>query len=47
MKLGDQVVENVTGSVAAAGGDLLPGQSFLSRFESWSIDNGRQALLLA
>jgi hypothetical protein len=27
-------------------GSLLLGQSFLSRFRSWSIDNGRQVLVL-
>jgi len=46
LKVGDVVVENVTGSVADAAGDLLLGQSFLSRFKSWSIDNTRHALAL-
>ena len=41
------VIENVKGSVANVKGDLLLGQSFLSRFKSWSIDNARQALVLA
>jgi predicted aspartyl protease len=41
------VIENVRGSVANVKGDLLLGQSFLSRFKSWSIDNARQALVLA
>jgi len=27
-------------------GSLLLGQSFLSRFKSWSIDNERQVLIL-
>jgi hypothetical protein len=40
------VVENVTGSVANVKAELLLGQSFLSRFKSCSIDNGRQALVL-
>jgi predicted aspartyl protease len=40
------VIENVKGSVASAAGDLLLGQSFLSRFKSWSIDNAKQALVL-
>jgi len=46
LKVGDRVVENVTGSVASVAGTLLLGQSFLSRFKSWSIDNQRQVLLL-
>jgi len=46
MKVGDRVVENVTGSVAPVEGSLLLGQSFLGRFKSWSIDNGNHALLL-
>jgi predicted aspartyl protease len=41
------VIENVEGSVANVKGDLLLGQSFLSRFKSWSIDNAKQALVLA
>jgi predicted aspartyl protease len=40
------VIENVKGSVAAAAGELLLGQSFLNRFKSWSIDNAKQALVL-
>ena len=47
LKVGDKVVENVRGSVAAAEGSLLLGQSFLERFESWSIDNTNHKLLLA
>jgi len=46
IKVGDRIVENVTGSVAPVQGTLLLGQSFLSRFKSWSIDNGKQVLLL-
>jgi predicted aspartyl protease len=41
------VIENVTGSIAPVRGELLLGQSFLSRFKSWSIDNAKQALVLA
>jgi hypothetical protein len=44
--IGGNVVENVIGSIAPAEGALLLGQSFLSRFNSWSIDNGKQALVL-
>ncbi len=46
LKVGDRVLENVAGSVAAAKGSLLLGQSFLGRFKSWSIDNSAHALLL-
>ena len=46
MMVGNRVIENVVGSVGSVQGSLLLGQSFLSRFKSWSIDNGRQALLL-
>jgi hypothetical protein len=40
------VVENVTGSLAPVQGILLLGQSFLSHFKSWSIDNTTHALVL-
>jgi predicted aspartyl protease len=46
LKIGDTVLENVSGSVASLEGSLLLGQSFLSRFKSWSIDNTRQILIL-
>jgi aspartyl protease family protein len=46
LKIGDKVLENVEGSVAPANGDLLLGQSFLSHFKSWSIDNQRKVLVL-
>jgi clan AA aspartic protease (TIGR02281 family) len=46
LKVGDRVLENVTGSVAPVAGGLLLGQSFLARFKSWSIDNQQQALIL-
>jgi TPR repeat protein len=46
LKIGDKTLENVVGSIAPAAGSLLLGQSFLSRFKSWSIDNGRRALIL-
>jgi clan AA aspartic protease (TIGR02281 family) len=45
LKVGDRIFENVTGSVASEKGGLLFGQSFLSRFKSWSIDNGRRVLV--
>ena len=46
LKVGDQELEDVVGSVASVNGSLLLGQSFLSRFRSWSIDNQRQVLIL-
>lgn len=46
LKVGNRVLQNVLGSVASAKGSLLRGQSFLSRFSSWSIDNKRQILIL-
>ena len=46
LKVGNRVIENVTGSTTNVEGSLLLGQSFLSRFRSWSIDNQRQVLVL-
>ena len=46
LKVGDRIIENVTGSVASASGPLLLGQSFLRRFKSWSIDNTKHVLVL-
>jgi predicted aspartyl protease len=46
LKVGDKTLENVTGSIAPVAGGLLLGQSFLSRFQSWAMDNQRQALIL-
>ena len=46
LKVGDETLENVVGSIAPVAGGLLLGQSFLSRFNTWSIDNHRQALIL-
>jgi predicted aspartyl protease len=45
LMVGDRVIENVIGSVSSTRGVLL-GQSFLGRFNSWSIDNSRHALVL-
>ncbi len=47
LRVGDRVLEDVTASVAPVSGTLLLGQSFLSRFKTWSIDNERRVLLLA
>jgi clan AA aspartic protease (TIGR02281 family) len=46
LQVGDTVLQGVTGSMAPVNGGLLLGQSFLSRFRSWSIDNGKQMLVL-
>jgi clan AA aspartic protease (TIGR02281 family) len=46
VKVGDKVVENVLASMAPVKGSLLLGQSFLSRFRSWSLNNAKQALVL-
>jgi clan AA aspartic protease (TIGR02281 family) len=46
LRIGDKIVEGVTGSVAPSGGALLLGQSFLSRFKRWSIDNNNHKLVL-
>lgn len=46
LKIGDREIHNVTGSVAGVKGSLLLGQSFLSRFKSWSINNQRHVLML-
>ena len=46
LKVGNRVVENVIGSIADVSGSLLLGQSFLSRFSRWSVNNGKQVLEL-
>jgi hypothetical protein len=47
LRVGNVVLENVHGSVASVHGTLLLGQTFLSRFKSWSVDNTKHALLLS
>ena len=46
LQVGDKVVDDVRGSVASVKGVPLLGQSFLSRLNSWSLDNGRHVLNL-
>ena len=46
LTVGDREIENVTASVEKIEGSLLLGQSFLTRFKSWSIDNRHHVLLL-
>ncbi|MSP30460.1 MAG: hypothetical protein EXR09_08470 [Acetobacteraceae bacterium] len=44
LKVGDHVLQNVMGSVEGIDSSLLLGQSFLSRFRKWSIDNTQETL---
>jgi TPR repeat protein len=46
LTVGDWLVEDVIGNVAPLNGLPLLGESFLSRFSSWSIDNTNQSLVL-
>lgn len=46
LKVGHYVVHNVTASVAPVAGSLLLGQSFLSKFAEWALDNDRHVLKL-
>lgn len=47
LEVGTYVVENVTASIGAANSDPLLGQSFLSKFRSWTLDNKNDVLILA
>jgi hypothetical protein len=46
LKVGNLFLENVVASFAPAKANLLLGQSFLGRFQSWSIDNTSHQLIL-
>jgi clan AA aspartic protease (TIGR02281 family) len=46
LKVGSVVLENVRGSLSEQTGPPLLGMSFLGRFSSWSVDNGRNVLVL-
>ena len=46
LKIGNQILHNVSGGVGPANGSLLLGQSFLSHFDSWTLDNKRHVLKL-
>jgi clan AA aspartic protease (TIGR02281 family) len=46
LRVGDHVVEDVIASVAPVEGELLLGQSFLSKLPSWTIDNSNAVLVL-
>jgi hypothetical protein len=46
LKVGNLELQNIVGSVAPAQGPLLLGQSFLSRLQTWSVENQRGVLLI-
>ena len=46
LKVGDRTVTDVRASIADVNGPLLLGQSFLSKFKSWSQDNVSHELVL-
>jgi clan AA aspartic protease (TIGR02281 family) len=46
LKIGDLELHDIAASIAPEQGSLLLGQSFLTKFKSWSIDNARQVLVL-
>jgi hypothetical protein len=46
LTIGNKTIENVVSSIASVNGEILLGQSFLSRFKSWSVDNEQHALVL-
>jgi hypothetical protein len=46
LKVGNRTVENVAAGIASVKGDILLGQSFLSKFKSWSVDNEQHTLIL-
>jgi len=45
-QVGGGILRNVTGRVGPVDGNFLLGQSFLTRFRSWSINNERGVLIL-
>ena len=44
LKVGNKIIANVTASISSVKGGLLLGQSFLSKFKSWSVDNEQHTL---
>ena len=46
LKIGRYILRDVAASVAPAAGELLLGQSFLSRFKEWTVDNNRHVIKL-
>jgi predicted aspartyl protease len=46
MEVGNHVVESVVASIGDPRGQLLLGQSFLSKFGSWMLDNNKHVFIL-
>lgn len=46
LKVGNRILHNVEASVGPVAGELLLGQTFLSQFAEWTLDNQRHVLRL-
>jgi tetratricopeptide (TPR) repeat protein len=46
IRVGNKTIQNVVATVASVNADILLGQSFLSKFRSWSVDNEKHSLVL-
>jgi predicted aspartyl protease len=46
LKVGNKTIQNVVASIGSIKGEILLGQSFLSKFKSWSVDNEKHTLIL-
>ena len=46
VRIGGTVMENVTVRISPANSSMLLGQSFLSRLQSWSMDNARKVMII-
>ena len=46
LKIGGREVKDVTVRITAGKSDLLLGQSFLSRLQTWSVDNARKVMIV-
>jgi predicted aspartyl protease len=46
LRVGDHRLQNVTASTGPSNSTALLGQSFLSRFKSWTLDNQRHVIVL-
>ena len=46
IKVGNQILRNIVASVGTVKSEALLGQSFLSRFGSWTLDNHHHILIL-
>jgi tetratricopeptide (TPR) repeat protein len=46
LRVGNKTIQDVIATVASVNADILLGQSFLSKFKSWSVDNEKHALVL-